>query len=279
MERDYNQFPKDDNGDVLWQLRCEGDALTEPREIDFTLLFPSKKAAHDFAATLREKFRVELQEAEEQQDDGLNWEVIVFVDAVPSYPYITALEEELGNQAAGLNGRASGWSSVFVPSSQPMIRNLWWSYLASYDDLLGSTLINLALKDHAPMSDFPNLLMSGVSYETNPEKPELKLPTPDDLNFLCELSEKRVELVKSRTPAVFVGHFLHDSEIVDYFYVADAAGLEAALRAFHEKECPGRRQFFKTQSDPKWGAYLDFLYPNETTIEHYRTELEELGAF
>lgn len=36
MKRDYKEFPKDDNGEVLWQLRTSGDALREPREIDFS---------------------------------------------------------------------------------------------------------------------------------------------------------------------------------------------------------------------------------------------------
>jgi Regulator of ribonuclease activity B len=43
MKRDYAQFPNDDNGDVLWHLHSKGDALTEPREIDFTVILPSEE--------------------------------------------------------------------------------------------------------------------------------------------------------------------------------------------------------------------------------------------
>lgn len=278
MKRDFKQFPNDDNGEVLWQLRSQGDALTDPREIDFTVIFASKQAANEFAATCRKKFKVELQEAEEQQDDGLNWEVIVYTHAVPTHSSITLLEETLRKQAAPLGGRTSGWSAVFVPPAQPIIRDLWWSYVADYDGVPGSITINLGLKDHAPMPDCSTLLMTGVSYESGHKKRELKMPEMEDLDFLNRVSEKRVALVTSRSTAIFVGAFLHDNKQVDYFYVSDPDGLEAALREFHRKECPDRRQLFKAQSDPEWGAYLDFLYPNEATIEHYRAELEKLGA-
>ncbi len=278
MKRDHKQFPKDDNGDVLWELRCEGDALTDPREIDFTVIFPSKKVANEFAATCRKKFKVELQEAEEAQEDGLNWEVIVYTHAVPTHSGITLLEETLGKQAAPLGGRRSGWSSVCVPSAPPVIAERWSSYLASYDGLLGSIRLNFGLKDHAPISGLTTLLITGVSYESGREKPEMKMPETEDLAFLNDVSEKRVALVTSRWTAIHVGAFLHDNMQVDYFYIADPDGLEAALKEFHEKECPGRRQSFKTQSEPDWGAYLLFLYPNEATIEHYREKFEREGV-
>jgi hypothetical protein len=163
-------------------------------------------------------------------------------------------------------------------SSKPMDTELWWTYQAEYDGLIGSTTINLALKKRAPISDFPILVMTGVSYESSHQRPELKLPEKKDLEFLDRVSEKRVALVTSHAKAIWVGAFLSDNQQVDYFYVADPTGLEAALKEFHQKECPGRRIYFKSQSDPQWGAYLDFLYPNKPTIEHYRAELEKLGA-
>jgi hypothetical protein len=118
MKRDYSQFPEDDNGEVLWQLRCEGDALTEPRELDFTVILPSEEAATEFAALcLRSGFKVEMEESEEHHEDGLDWNVTVYTCAVPTHADITALEQSLGEHAAPLGGRTSGWSSIFVPSA------------------------------------------------------------------------------------------------------------------------------------------------------------------
>lgn len=118
MNRDYEEFPDDDNGDVLWHFRSKGDALTEPREIDVTVIFPAEEAALEFAVTcLRSGFKVEVHETEEKQEDGLDWEVIVYTHAVPTHADITALEAALGQEAAPLGGRTSGWSAVFVPSA------------------------------------------------------------------------------------------------------------------------------------------------------------------
>ena len=117
MKRDYTEFPKDDNGEVLWQLRCEGDALTESRELDFTVILPSEEAATEFAVIcLRSGFKVQMEQSEEQHEDGLDWNVIVYTDAIPTHSDITALEQSLGEHAAPLGGRTSGWSSIFVPS-------------------------------------------------------------------------------------------------------------------------------------------------------------------
>lgn len=120
MKRDHKKFPDDDNGNVLWQFRTEGDALTEPREIDFTVIFPSEEAALEFSVIcLRSGFKVEMEESpeEERQEDGLNWSVTVYTHAVPTHPDITALEQSLGEHAAPLGGRTSGWSAIFVPSA------------------------------------------------------------------------------------------------------------------------------------------------------------------
>jgi hypothetical protein len=120
MQRDYKLFPDDVNGNVLWHFRTKGDALTEPREIDFTIIFPSEETAVEFAVTcLRSGFKVEMAESteEERQEDGLNWNVTVYTYAVPTHIDITALEQSLGEHATPLGGRTSGWSAIFVPSA------------------------------------------------------------------------------------------------------------------------------------------------------------------
>ena len=38
-DRDLSQFPLDDNGDVLWQMASDGDNLSAPRDMDFSVVF------------------------------------------------------------------------------------------------------------------------------------------------------------------------------------------------------------------------------------------------
>ena len=116
-ERDHERFPSDENGDVLWEFFTKGDPLTEPREIDFSCVFASEEAALDFAVScLRSGFKVELTElaVEERPGDGLDWEVFVYTDAIPTHSEISKIEEALGKHAAEVGGRFSGWSAIFL---------------------------------------------------------------------------------------------------------------------------------------------------------------------
>ncbi|HDT3672078.1 TPA: ribonuclease E inhibitor RraB, partial [Escherichia coli] len=49
MNRDYEQFPDDDNGNVLWQMVEDGDDLTELHEIEFSIAFQDQQNAEQCA--------------------------------------------------------------------------------------------------------------------------------------------------------------------------------------------------------------------------------------
>ncbi len=277
MKRNLKQFPNDENGEVLWRLRCAGDALTDPREIDFSAVFPDKVSSSEFASKFGKRHRVEIERLEKKhRDDGYPWHVLVYLDEIPTHKRITAFEALLSKEARSLGGRTWGWSATYVPSAEPIIQDRWWVYLASYDGLTGSTRLNFDLKDYAPMAGYKTLVVCGISCESSKRRPESGLPSRKELGFLHRISEKRAALVKAKAKAIHVGAFLKANRQEDFFYVADPKGLEAALKKFYKKECSGREHFFRCKRDPKWKAYLDFLYPNEATIEFYRKELEEL---
>lgn len=52
MNRDYEQFPDDDNGNVLWQMVEDGDDLTELHEIEFSIAFQDQQNAEQCAMHL-----------------------------------------------------------------------------------------------------------------------------------------------------------------------------------------------------------------------------------
>ncbi len=281
MNRDYKKFPEDDNGEVLWKLRCAGDALTAPREIDFDAVFPTKKVAEQFADLFRKDHRIDLEQLDKDSrgDDGLDWHVIVYLDEVPTHERICEFEALMENRATKLGGRTWGWSANFVPSADPIPEDIWWQYTAGYEDNLpGSIRINLALKDHAPVKGFPKLVIARTGYESNPETPENKLPSTEELDLLHSISEQRVALITSNCEAIYIGGFLCNNWQEDFFYATDVKGLEAAVKKFHQAECPGRKTSFSTHDDPKWKHYLEFLYPNEATIKFYKKDLKKLGV-
>jgi hypothetical protein len=47
-DRDLTQFPLDDNGDVLWRMASHGDKLQQPRDVDFSVIFPGERQAEAF---------------------------------------------------------------------------------------------------------------------------------------------------------------------------------------------------------------------------------------
>ena len=158
-----------------------------------------------------------------------------------------------------------------------MKKELWWTYIADYEGKPGSTIVDMALKNQAPIAAMPIALVTGVSYES-PDKND-GLPNVSDLDFLNQLSEKRVAVIRAHSGSfVHVGTFTNDHKRYDYFYLANPTGLEEALQQFYRSECPNRVAYVNIKDDSQWERYLLFLYPNQPTIQFYRSELEKIGV-
>ncbi len=100
---------------MLWHMRAKGDALSQPREIDFSAVFPSEDSALDYAVgCLRSSFKVEMQQDEEPKQDGLSWRVVVYTNMVPAHAEISTLEEALRKHATRHQGKIDGWSAIFL---------------------------------------------------------------------------------------------------------------------------------------------------------------------
>lgn len=84
MKRDYAKFPDDESGDVLWRMLQNGDNFSKPREVDFSVIFPTEEAALDFAVVLlRNDQKVSFSEYKEH--DELPWQVQVHPFMAPTH--------------------------------------------------------------------------------------------------------------------------------------------------------------------------------------------------
>jgi Regulator of ribonuclease activity B len=111
MKRDYTRFPDDENGDVLWRMLEDGDNLSKPREIDFSVIFPTEEAALQFAVhLLRNDQKVSFSEYEEH--DELPWQVHAHPVMEPTHENISGFESQLGEDAAEFGGSNDGWGSM-----------------------------------------------------------------------------------------------------------------------------------------------------------------------
>lgn len=111
MSRDLDQFPNDDNGDVLWQMFQDGDDLSEPHEIEYSIAFSSKEKAEKCALfLLQEEQKISLFIDEESE--SAEWIITIYVYMEPEYSDIVDLEEWFTKIANDYDGEYDGWGCM-----------------------------------------------------------------------------------------------------------------------------------------------------------------------
>ena len=111
MSRDYQQFPDDENGNVLWQMFQDGDDLTEAHEIEFSIAFNEESQADRCALhLLKEEQKISLFQDEESVT--LEWVITIFVYMEPSYEDIVDLEQWFTKIASEFGGVYDGWGCM-----------------------------------------------------------------------------------------------------------------------------------------------------------------------
>jgi hypothetical protein len=109
-------YPSDANGDVLRRMQAQGDDLTNPRNIDFTVVFAGVISAEQFAGHFRALgHKVSVEATETDQD--FPWDVVVVKHMVPSHEEITNFENLLQSVADGWGGHNDGWGCFSEPST------------------------------------------------------------------------------------------------------------------------------------------------------------------
>ena len=104
-------FPDDVNGDVLRRLQSQGDDLSQPRDIDFIVVFSEERAAQDFAARVRQSGYKAVVERTDTAEE-LPWDARVIRNMVPTHEAITGFEKELEEIAFPHGGRNDGWGCL-----------------------------------------------------------------------------------------------------------------------------------------------------------------------
>lgn len=110
-------YPDDANGDVLRRMEAQGDDLTKPRNIDFTIVFADAGSAERFAEHFRAfGHKVSVERTATDKDF---WDVIVVRHMVPSHGGISDFENLLQSVADGWGGHNDGWGCFSEPRSEP----------------------------------------------------------------------------------------------------------------------------------------------------------------
>ena len=101
-------FPRDDNGDVLRRMHRDGDDLSKPRDIDFTVVMPTLAAAEELGQRMRTQGHA-VKVTRTACVAHLPWDVRIVKHMLPTHADIGAFEEELAVLAAPQGGRNDGW--------------------------------------------------------------------------------------------------------------------------------------------------------------------------
>lgn len=144
----------------------------------------------------------------------------------------------------------------------------WESYLGDFDGGAGSVLLNMSLKEVAPMPKYPYLVITGVKFT----KCENGLPRPDAYAGLYEIGDSIEVVVNRSSKAIAAGTFTHECKRLNYYYLADTTGVRQRLTNLYLLSFPGYEASIHIAEDKDWEGYLKFLYPNEATIQYIQNE-------
>lgn len=140
----------------------------------------------------------------------------------------------------------------------------WDLYLAHFEKGPGSVLVDLGLKTSAPLTSLKYVLVTGVGFkECNSEG----LPTSEGFTVLYAISDSVKSLMQTNSNHRLVGTFTYQCERLDYYYIADTTGIRAKLLSLYDQRFKSFKPFISINRDSAWGTYLNFLYPNDETIE------------
>lgn len=117
-------FPNDDDGGLLQMLHEHGIDLTQPMDLEFGVQCPSEAVALQIEAVLQAAgFKAhalydegDLEEGEPMTDDNQEswpyWAVVAYINMVPEYDKIQAIQAQLHTLASPLGGESDGWGAV-----------------------------------------------------------------------------------------------------------------------------------------------------------------------
>lgn len=145
----------------------------------------------------------------------------------------------------------------------------WDVFMAQYEKGVGSTLVNMSLKEHAPMKQFPYLLKTGVTLINCPKE---GLPTKDEFEVLYQISDSMKSIIDLNSKNKSIGTFSYQCERMDYYYINDTTGIRKLLELAYQKDFPNYKYSITLRKDENWEAYLTFIYPNEETYEYMSNE-------
>jgi len=145
----------------------------------------------------------------------------------------------------------------------------WDVYLAQYEKGPGSTLLDMSLKQVAPIKNLPYVLVTGVKMIGCVRD---GLPSKEEFEIFYKVSDSVKLYIDKKVINKQAGTFTYQCERLDYYYIADTAGIRDELARLYKKYFANYEPYISIKPDDKWEAYLDFLYPGEEIQEYMKNQ-------
>lgn len=142
----------------------------------------------------------------------------------------------------------------------------WDVYLARYENGSGSMLVNMGIKNSAPVSRLPFIVITGVTFQGCDDA---GFPKKDQFPELYALSDS-VKKIMTHADQSMVGTFTYQCQRLDYYYTNDTINIRSALNNLYNRSFAKFTPYIKIGVDKDWEAYFTFIYPNEETQEYMR---------
>ncbi len=153
---------------------------------------------------------------------------------------------------------------LLIPSLSFGQEETWNNYLAQFEKGAGSVVLNMDIVKRAPIKSLPFIIITGVKFDLCDKN---GFPQKEGFEKLYQISDSIYKAIENFTETEFVGTFTYQCERLDYIYVKDTIGLRNKVSATYKRIFPDYENYINIRSDKEWSAYLEFLYPNEETLE------------
>lgn len=141
-------------------------------------------------------------------------------------------------------------------------------YRAQYDQGPGNTVFDKGLKQTAPVSGYPFVLITGVKFKNC----DNGVPTENEQANLYQISDSVYANITTKVKNIMAGTFTYQCERLEYYYLADTTHIRDLLTTLYKKYFSSYEHYINIKPDKDWDAYLKFLYPNEETMAYMQNE-------
>lgn len=145
----------------------------------------------------------------------------------------------------------------------------WDVYMAQYEQKPGSIVLDMGLKQVAPIKSLPFVVITGVSFRSCDS---IGMPTKREFTNLYKIADSVKNLIDRLSTNKLVGSFTYLCQRLDYFYVSDTTGIQQQLLNLYKIKFASYIPYINIREEKDWKSYLSFLYPNDATLEFMQNQ-------